>query len=128
MKRLSHEFGWKSKEIVETLEAKRKVKSQEYYEAKKKAIVRLRAAFFLFKSSARRGMEIVHLLQTEGPSFFYLTLTFLLLALNINPGAPQEGCGEHRKGHGAAQPDPGQARLLNVCQLAFVGRVFISTF
>lgn len=40
VKRLSHEFGWKSKEIVATLEAKRKVKSAEYYEAKKKSIVR----------------------------------------------------------------------------------------
>ena len=53
VKRLSHEFGWKSKEIVATLEAKRKVKSAEYYEAKKKSIaLRKKAAESVAKQTA----------------------------------------------------------------------------
>lgn len=72
MKRLSHEFGWKSKEVVETLEAKRKVKSQEYYEAKKKAIVRFSAACLFFeKGDGRRSP-----LQTDGPRFLISSLPF----------------------------------------------------
>lgn len=38
--RLSTEFGWKAKEVLDTLETKRKVKSKEFYEAKKKDAVR----------------------------------------------------------------------------------------
>jgi len=34
IKRLSHEFGWHGKEVVERLEEKRKVKGQAYYERK----------------------------------------------------------------------------------------------
>ena len=32
--RLSHEVGWKHQDIIETLEAKRKVKSEAYYKKK----------------------------------------------------------------------------------------------
>ncbi|EGD77624.1 ribosomal protein L13Ae [Salpingoeca rosetta] len=36
--RLSHEMGWKYKDIVEKLEAKRSMRAKEYYTAKKKAV------------------------------------------------------------------------------------------
>ena len=35
--RLSHETGWKYQGLIETLEEKRKAKSQLYYKAKKQA-------------------------------------------------------------------------------------------
>jgi large subunit ribosomal protein L13Ae len=37
--RLSHEVGWKYRDIVETLEKKRKARSEVYYERKKKLMV-----------------------------------------------------------------------------------------
>ena len=37
--RLSHEVGWKYKDILSTLEQKRKAKSEVYYERKKKLLV-----------------------------------------------------------------------------------------
>jgi large subunit ribosomal protein L13Ae len=42
LKRVSSEFGWKYQDVVEKLEAKRKVKAQAYYE-KKKAVLNLKA-------------------------------------------------------------------------------------
>jgi len=36
LSRLAHEVGWKYKGIIDSLEEKRKVKSQQYYEKKKK--------------------------------------------------------------------------------------------
>jgi large subunit ribosomal protein L13Ae len=41
LSRLSHEVGWKYQDVVATLEEKRKVKSQAYYE-RKKALLKLR--------------------------------------------------------------------------------------
>ncbi|RMX36777.1 hypothetical protein pdam_00008961, partial [Pocillopora damicornis] len=40
--RLSHEVGWKYKDVLETLEEKRKAKAAVYYEHKKKVEVRCR--------------------------------------------------------------------------------------
>lgn len=40
--RLSHEIGWGYKDVVKTLEAKRKARAAEFYEQKKKTL-RLRA-------------------------------------------------------------------------------------
>ena len=37
MGRLSHETGWKYQGLIETLEEKRKAKSELYYKAKKQA-------------------------------------------------------------------------------------------
>ena len=39
LSRLAHEVGWKYKGIIDSLEEKRKVKSQQYYEKKKKNLV-----------------------------------------------------------------------------------------
>ncbi|XP_064404868.1 large ribosomal subunit protein uL13-like [Halichondria panicea] len=40
--RLSHEIGWKYKEVVKTLEEKRKARAQEFYQ-RKKQILRIKA-------------------------------------------------------------------------------------
>lgn len=42
LKRLSHEFGWKYMNVVDTLEEKRKQKGKAYYE-KKKTLLRIKA-------------------------------------------------------------------------------------
>jgi len=55
LKRLSSEMGWKYESVVSTLEAKRKVKSAEFYAAKKsKARAEKKA-----EEAAGEGMEVV---------------------------------------------------------------------
>lgn len=55
LKRLSTEMGWKYQETVEKLEAKRKVRSAEFYQAKK---AKARAAAKV-EAEAGEGMEVV---------------------------------------------------------------------
>jgi large subunit ribosomal protein L13Ae len=53
IKRLSHEVGWGYKDVVDTLEEKRKVKSAAYYE-RKTAAVKVRSSFpFRLRSCAQ---------------------------------------------------------------------------
>lgn len=49
--RLAHEVGWQYKEVVEKLEAKRKVKSGVYYDRKKTVDVSSNSIFLLDQSS-----------------------------------------------------------------------------
>jgi large subunit ribosomal protein L13Ae len=56
LKRLSTEVGWKYNDVVATLEEKRKVKAQSYYE-RKKALVRAKAAA---ASSKKSELEAVN--------------------------------------------------------------------
>lgn len=45
LSRLSHEVGWKYRDVVEALEAKRKARSQTHWEKKQAAAVRIYTTF-----------------------------------------------------------------------------------
>ena len=62
--RLSHEVGWKYKDILSTLEQKRKAKSEVYYERKKKLLALRRKAA---ENTSRQTANI----QTELAKYGY---------------------------------------------------------
>merc|ERR1719508_404143 len=61
--RLAHEVGWKYQGVVATLEAKRKVKSKEFYDRKKQMLkLRIKAA----EKVAKRAAPLVATINAYG--------------------------------------------------------------
>lgn len=65
MGRLSHEVGWKYQDVVATLEAKRKVKSEAYYK-KAKTLRKVRLETQKEKTVAKRLEGYEKIIQSFG--------------------------------------------------------------